>query len=135
MQIKDVMIKNVETVHPEATIQQAARKMKAYNVGDLPVVRNNEPVGFITDRDIAVRLAAEGWDASQLRVKDLMTRRAYCCLENQNVRDCVHLMKEKNIRRVIVLDENKKISGIVSASDLLDLDSALEKKEPAFSVN
>ena len=118
MQVKDVMTRGAECVRPEATLQEAAQKMKSLDVGPLPVCDNDRLVGMLTDRDITVRAVAEGKDPRATRVRDAMTEGISYCFEEDDVADAARLMKEKQIRRLLVLDRNKRLAGIVSLGDL-----------------
>jgi CBS domain-containing protein len=118
MQVKDVMTKGAECVRPDDTLQDAARKMKGLDVGPLPVCDNDRLVGMITDRDITVRAVAEGKDPRSARVRDAMTEGVCYCFEDDDVADAARLMKEKQIRRLVVLNRDKRLAGIVSLGDL-----------------
>ena len=118
MQVKDVMTRGAECVDPDATLQEAAQKMKGLDVGPLPVCDNNRLVGMLTDRDITVRAVAEGKDPRTTRVRDAMTEGIAYCFEEDDVADAARLMKERQIRRLVVLNRDKRLAGIVSLGDL-----------------
>ena len=118
MKVKEVMTKLVEFVRPETTVQEAAGKMKDLNVGPIPVCEGERVLGILTDRDIVVRAVAEGRDARTTRVQDVMTRDVVCCTEDDDVKDAARLMKEHQIRRVVVVTANKRLAGIVSLGDI-----------------
>ena len=118
MKVKDVMTKLVEFVRPETSVQEAAGKMKDLNVGPMPVCEGERVLGILTDRDIVVRGVAEGRDARTTRVQDVMTRDVVCCTEDDDVKDAARLMKEHQIRRIVVVTANKKLAGIVSLGDI-----------------
>ena len=118
MKVKDVMTKLVEFVLPETTVQEAAGKMKAMNVGPMPVCVGAKVVGILTDRDIVVRVVAEGRDPRTTRVQDVMTNDVVCCSEDDDVKEAARLMKDHQIRRVIVLDQHQRLAGIVSLGDI-----------------
>ena len=118
MQVKEVMTRGAECVAPDATLQEAAQKMKGLDVGPLPVCDNNRLVGMLTDRDITVRAVAEGKDPRTSRVRDVMTEGITYCFEEDDVADAARLMKEKQIRRLVVLNRDKRLAGIVSLGDL-----------------
>jgi CBS domain-containing protein len=93
--------------------------MRELNVGSLPVVEENHKlVGVVTDRDITVRATAEASDPNATAVRDIMTPQVTFCFDDQNVVDAAHLMEEKQIRRLIVLDRLQHLVGIVSLGDL-----------------
>lgn len=118
MQIKDVMTPNVEVVHPDTTLQDAAKKMRDLNVGSLPICDGQRLVGTLTDRDITVRAIAEGRDPTATSVRGSMTPEVVYCFEDQAVEEAAKLMKEKQIRRLPVLNRDKRLVGIVSLGDL-----------------
>jgi len=118
MKVKDVMTRGAECVRPEATLQEAAQKMKSLDVGPLPVCDNDRLVGMLTDRDITVRAVAEGKDPRATRVRDAMTEGISYCFEDDDVADAARVMKERQVRRLVVLDRNKRLAGIVSLGDL-----------------
>jgi CBS domain-containing protein len=120
MQIKEVMTRDVEVIRPDDSIQEAARKMKDLDVGAIPVCDGERLVGMITDRDITIRATAEGRDPSNTTAQETMTPEIYYCFENQNIEDAALLMMEKQIRRLPILDDNKKLVGIVSLGDVAE---------------
>src|SRR5262245_8906083 len=119
MRVSEVMTGNVECVRPDTSVQEAARKMKELDVGPLPVCGDDDRLaGILTDRDIAVRAVAEGRDARTTKVRDAMTPEVIYCFEDQDVKEASRLMKEHQVRRLIVLDRNKRLVGIISLGDL-----------------
>jgi CBS domain-containing protein len=119
MLIKDVMTRHVECVSPEDTLQAAARKMRDLDVGPMPVCGpDGKLAGMVTDRDITVRATAEGKDPKACKVREAMTPDAVYVYEDQDTGEAVRQMKERQIRRVLVLNRDKKLSGIVSLGDL-----------------
>jgi CBS domain-containing protein len=118
MRLKDVMTKNVEVIESSATIREAAQKMKTLDVGPLPVLEGHQLVGMITDRDITVRAIAEGRDPNTTKVKEVITTEMIYGFEDQDVQEAAKLMGEKQIRRLVVLDHEQRLVGIVSLGDL-----------------
>jgi CBS domain-containing protein len=118
MLISDVMTRAVEFITPDETLQHAATKMKELGIGPLPVLENAGVVGMLTDRDIAVRAVADGRDPRKTKVRDVMSGELVCCYEDQDVEVAAHLMRAQQIRRVLVVDRDKQLVGIVSLSDL-----------------
>ena len=142
MLIKDVMTRGVEVVRPDETLQQAARKMKSIDVGPLPVCDGERLVGMITDRDIIVRATAEGRDPKTTPVKEAMTPGVVYVFEDQDIEEAALLMRQRQIRRLVVLDKNKRLVGILSLGDLAEdsgddqlsgdvLEGVSEPSEPA----
>jgi CBS domain-containing protein len=118
MHVREIMTRGVECVAPDNTLQEAAAKMKARDIGPLPVCEGDRLVGMITDRDITVRATAEGEDPLTILVRDIMTPEAVYCFEDQDVTEAARLMKDKQIRRVLVLSRDQRLVGIVSLGDL-----------------
>jgi CBS domain-containing protein len=118
MQVKDMMTRGVECIGPEASLQEAAARMKELNVGPLPVCENDRLVGMITDRDITIRCTADGGHPSKSRVRDAMTPDVVFCFEDQDIAEAADTMRTRQIRRLVVLDRNKRMVGIVSLGDL-----------------
>jgi CBS domain-containing protein len=118
MKLKDIMTREVEVVRPDSTLQEAATKMKGIDVGPMPVCDGDRLVGMLTDRDITVRAVAEGCDPKSTKVRDVMTPDVFWCFEDQDVRDAAKLMQDKQIRRLIVLNRDKRLTGIVALGDI-----------------
>jgi CBS domain-containing protein len=118
MRVSQVMTRNAECIAPDATLQDAAGKMKNLDIGSLPVCDSDRLVGVITDRDIAVRSSAEGHDPTRDRVRDTMTPGIVYCFEDQDAEEAARLMRDKQIRRLPVLNRDKRLIGIVSLGDL-----------------
>ncbi len=119
MKVKEVMTRSPECVNPDDSLQDAARKMKDLDVGPLPVCGMNDKLaGILTDRDIVVRAVAEGRDIRTAKVRDAMTEGVTYCFEDDDVSEAARLMRDKQIRRLIVLNGDKRMTGIVSLGDL-----------------
>jgi CBS domain-containing protein len=118
MQVKEIMTSGVECIGPEATLHDAAAKMKALDVGMLPVCANDRLIGMVSDRDITVRATAESVPPALGRVEDVMTRHVIYCFADQDVTEAAQLMKAEQIRRLPVLNQDKRLVGIVSLGDL-----------------
>jgi len=119
MKVKGVMTRGVECVRPDDTLQEAARKMKTLDVGPLPVCGDNDRiVGMVTDRDIVIRAVAEGRDPRTSKVQDAMTEGVCYCFEEDDVQEAARIMREEQIRRLVVLNSDKRPAGIVSLGDL-----------------
>jgi CBS domain-containing protein len=118
MLLRDVMTRSIENIPAEATIAQAAEKMRSLDVGALPVCQNEKLVGVITDRDIAIRAVANGRDPKATCVSDAMSNDLFYCYEDETVESAAKLMEQKQIRRLPVFDRNNRAVGIVSLGDL-----------------
>ncbi len=119
MLVREVMTQKAECIRPANSLQEAAQKMKDLDVGPLPVCGDNDRlVGMITDRDITVRAVAEACDPRTTTVKDVMTPDVVYCFEDQDVREAAGLMKDHRVRRLVVLNRDRRLVGIVSLGDL-----------------
>jgi CBS domain-containing protein len=118
MQAKEIMTPMVECISPEAGIEDVARKMKSLDVGFLPVCHDDRLVGTLTDRDIVVRGIAEGKDLKSVKVSELLTHDVFWCYEDQTADEVAEYMSEKKIRRVLVLNGEKRLVGVISIGDL-----------------
>jgi CBS domain-containing protein len=118
MQLKDVMTTKVQLTDPSAKLKEAAISMRDGDFGLLPVGANDRLVGTITDRDIAVRAVAEGKDPNTTTVGDVMSEGIHYCFEDQEIEEAARLMSEAQVRRLPVLNRDKRLVGIVALADL-----------------
>jgi CBS domain-containing protein len=119
MQVFEVMTPDVVRVAPEVTLMEVARTMKNLDIGPLPVCEGDRLLGMVTDRDITVRATAEGRDPQQTPVGDVMTTEVVCCHEADDIRAAAKLMQEAQLRRLLVVNDDGRLVGIVSLSDLV----------------
>jgi CBS domain-containing protein len=117
MQVKDAMSNDVRIVNPNQSIREAARTMAEIDAGALPVGENDRLVGMITDRDIAVRAVAQGKGPATL-VRDVMSEEVKYCFEDDDIDEVAQNMADLKVRRLPVLNANKRLVGIVSLGDL-----------------
>jgi CBS domain-containing protein len=118
MKVKDVMHKGVEWVTPDTPVADVAKKMREHDIGAVPVGEDDRLVGMVTDRDITIRAVAGNRDISKLAVRDVMTSGIIYCRDAEEVDDAVRIMESKQIRRLPVIDENKRMVGIVALGDI-----------------
>jgi CBS domain-containing protein len=118
MQLREIMTSKVEVIPPTATIIDGAKKMKQLDVGAVPVCDGDRLCGMITDRDITTRAVAEGRDPSKTKVSDAMTDDIVYCFEDQQDTDAAEIMRQHQIRRLPVVNRDKRLVGIVSLGDL-----------------
>jgi CBS domain-containing protein len=116
--VADVMTREMRVVSPEETVQQAARLMREEDTGVLPVGEQDRLVGMVTDRDIAVRVAAEGRNPAQTRVREVMTPEVRYVFEDEDLHRAAETMTEQQVRRLPVLNRDKRLVGVVSMGDL-----------------
>lgn len=124
MQIADIMTKDVHVASPDDTIATIAREMARDNIGFLPVGDNDRLVGMITDRDIVVRWVADGRD-DRTRVGDIMTADVKYCFDDEEVSEVARNMGDEQVRRLPVVDRNKRLVGVVSLADAARRDPSL----------
>ena len=118
MQLNRIMTEYVEVIAPKMPIQEAAKQMRSLDVGVLPVCNGDRLVGMLTDRDVTIRAVADGRDPKTTTVEEVMTRHVHCCFEDQDTKEAERVMEKNQIRRLPVLDRDKRIVGIVSLGDL-----------------
>ena len=116
--IRDVMTPDPVCVSERDSIREAARIMAREDTGVVPVVDGKKVIGMITDRDIVVRLVAEGKDPSNAKVNEAMTKNVRSIKEDSTINDALQVMSNAQIRRVPVVNNNNEIIGIVSMKDI-----------------
>jgi CBS domain-containing protein len=118
MQVEDVMNHEAEVIRPSSSIRDAARTMRAKDIGALPVSENGRLVGMVTDRDIAVRAVAENRPAGGTVVRQVMSGDVYCCFEDDDLERAAQLMAEHQVRRLPVLNHDDRLVGMITLADL-----------------
>lgn len=118
MQVSEIMTRDVETVAPDASLQQAASAMEAIGVGSLPVCDGTRLVGAITDRDIVVRGVAAGLSPVEGLVRNCMTSDIAYAFCDEEADEVLERMKALQLRRLAVLDRDKTLIGIVALGDV-----------------
>ena len=118
MKVQEVMTSRVETISPTNSAKEAARKMHDLHIGSLPVVSGDQLAGIITDRDICVRVTATGRDAAMTLVKEVMGTGVGTCFEDQDINDAAKLMIGHHIRRLVVMNRDNGITGLLSIDDM-----------------
>jgi CBS domain-containing protein len=131
-QLKDVMTRNVKVISPDSTIREAAKAMLDGDFGMMPVGENDRLIGAISDRDIAVRGVAEGKD-SNAKVGEVMSQGITWAYEDESVEDAAKIMSERQIRRLPVINRDKRLVGIVALGDFAVDSSELEPAAEALS--
>ena len=118
MKIKDIMNTKVESVESHNRLRSAARKMKELNIGSMLVVDDGKLCGFITDRDISVYAIAMGYGSESTDVKQVMNTEVVTCFADQDINEAAQIMQQQNIRRLVVLDKDNALEGILSVDDI-----------------
>jgi CBS domain-containing protein len=117
MKIKDVMTHDVSFVTPDAPIVQIAQRMRDEDIGAIPVTENDRIIGMVTDRDIVVRGIASG-SMETATARSVMSPRVLYCYEDQSVNEILENMGEQQVRRMPVVNRDKRLVGVVSIGDL-----------------
>lgn len=118
MKVKDVMHRGVAWVEPGTTLAEIARKMRDEDIGAVPVGENDRLVGMVTDRDIVCRGLAGDKPCAELTAGDVMSKPIVYAHTDENVEDALHIMEKNKIRRLPVIDENQRLTGMLSLGDI-----------------
>jgi len=133
MLAKECMTKTVELGSPHMSLLEASQIMRDGDFGVLPIGENDRLMGMITDRDIVVRAVAEGKDPKNVPVREIMSPKVLYCYEDQTLEEIAQNLGDNQIRRLPVLNRQKRLVGILSLSDLALADADPEKIENALS--
>ena len=128
MKVSEVMTPDVRLTDPDQTIRDAASEMADADVGSLPVGENDRLIGMITDRDIALRAVAEGRDP-QTKVREVMTQKIQYCFADDDVEDVAQTMENLGVRRLPVLNRDKRLVGIVTWNKVARPDKRVASKQ------
>jgi len=118
MLIREIMTAEAEAVRPDTPLMEAGKRMRDLDVGLMPVTDSTQLVGMLTDRDITIRAVAQGRDPRTTLVGDVMTAEQIFCYDDQDVTEAARLMRQQQVRRLLVLDRANQLVGIVSLGDL-----------------
>ena len=118
MKVKDVMHSGVTWVNPATPVAQIAKTMREQDIGAIPVGENDRLVGMVTDRDIVCRGLANGRDAQKLTARDVMSKGISYCRDDDDLDDAIESMSQKHIRRLTVIDDDKRMVGMLSLGDI-----------------
>jgi CBS domain-containing protein len=116
--VGQVMTQDVKIVSPDDSVQEAARLMDETDAGALPVAENDRLIGMLTDRDIALRVVAQRKNPAEIRVRDVMTKNVKYCFEDEAVDHVTQNMGEQRVRRLPVVNREKRLVGIISLGDV-----------------
>lgn len=121
MQVRDLMTNNPACCTPDTPLKEVARMMMRCDCGEIPIVDSRDsmrPIGVITDRDIVIRAVASGQNPLEMSASDCMTQPCITVSKDASIVDCIHLLEEHQIRRIVAVDKNGKCCGIVSQADV-----------------
>lgn len=131
-QLKDLMSRDVKVISPDMTIGEAAKTMRDGDFGMMPVGENDRMIGTISDRDIAIRAVAEGKDAGT-KVRDVMSEGIAWVYEDDSVEQAATIMSKRQVRRLPVVDRDKRLVGIVALGDFAVESSEIQPAAQALS--
>lgn len=117
-QIKDVMSQNFKWMSPDVPVSEVAQQMRDMDVGFMPLAEDDKMVGMVTDRDITIRAVAENKNPAEMKAREAMTAKTYYCYDDQDVEEVCNNMGEVQVRRMPVVNRDKRLVGIVSLGDL-----------------
>jgi CBS domain-containing protein len=118
MKVKKMMHRNVEWVSPDTPVRTVAKKMRQFDIGAIPVGENDRLIGIVTDRDITVRGVAKGKDVSKLTARDVMSMGVTWCRDTDKAKTAARIMESKRVRRLPVIDANKRMVGMLALGDI-----------------
>jgi CBS domain-containing protein len=118
MKVKRAMHKGVVWVSPDTSLLEIAQKMQEQDIGAVPVGENDKLIGIVTDRDIVCRGVVQGTDFSKMTARDVMTKGITYCNEDHDLEEALEVMEKNKIRRLPVINENKRMVGILSLGDI-----------------
>ena len=115
---REVMTKDPASCDATETVSKVASLMKQHDVGSVPVAESDRLVGIVTDRDIVLKVVAAGRNPEQTQVRDAMTPNPVCCREDDDLEQALKLMKERQVRRMPIVDGSGRLSGIIAQADV-----------------
>lgn len=118
MQVQEIMTHGAEVVSPNTMVRDIAQRMRQDNLGAYPVGEDDRLIGMVTDRDIVVRAVANDRPASNTAVRDVMSETVVYCFEDDDVNDVAQSMADHQVRRMPVLNRDKRLVGMVALADL-----------------
>lgn len=118
MDIADAMHRHADWASADTPVSEIARMMQKDDIGAVPVGKDDKLIGMITDRDIALRVVAAGRDPDKTTAEEVMTKNIVYCRTHETVEDAIHLMDQKKIRRLPVIDDKKRLVGMLSLGDV-----------------
>lgn len=135
MIVRDVMTPDAKYIHPDTTVKDAASEMETLNVGVLPVGEDDRLVGMITDRDITLRTVAKGLNPEETKVRDTMSEGVHYCFDDQDLKEAAQQMESEKIRRLVVVNRDKRLVGVCSLGDIAVLGDKKLSKDVLESVS
>ncbi len=122
--VSELMVEEVVTVKKDESVQRVAGLMTERKIGSIVIVENKEPIGIVTERDLVTRILALGRDPGDITIQEIMSKPVISISKDKSISDAVHLMKERDIRRLMVTEDDKLV-GIISTKDITGYLSSL----------
>ena len=116
--IREIMTSNPSTIEPQNSVVEAARIMKQEDAGVVPVTENGRLTGMVTDRDIAIRVVAEGKDPQSTTVREVASTDLVTVDPQQDLDEALRLMAQHQVRRLPVVEEDGRLVGVVAQADV-----------------
>lgn len=116
--VNAAMHKGAEWVDPQTPVAEIAARMRALDVGAIPIGENDRLIGMVTDRDIICRCVADGGDPNEMTARDVMTKGIVYCRDQDSIDDALSIMGSNQVRRLPVIDGNKRLVGMLSFGDI-----------------
>lgn len=117
MKVSEVMTRAVQVANPSDTVADVARRMSEIDTGVMPIVEGDQIIGVITDRDIVIRVVGENRD-NEIPVSDVMTGPVETCRDSDSLKDATKKMADLQMRRLVIVDDNGKLAGVLSLGDV-----------------
>ena len=135
MRVEDIMTRDPATCAPDAKLGDVARRMRDEDCGAIPIVQGEKPIGIITDRDIVCRAVAAGKNPLDLTARDCMTAPCHTVRFDADLEECIDLLQDEQIRRVVVIDDQGRCCGLVAQADIARKAGAREVAEVVREVS
>lgn len=132
MKVKDVMATCVVSLNAEDNVERAAQLMREHNIGSIPVCSEDKVIGIVTDRDIAIRSAADGENSKKQTIREIMSSNPVLGKQDMDIEDASRIMSERQIRRLPII-EDKNLVGMVSLGDIAVQPKLQQNAEQALS--
>ena len=118
MKVKEVMHSGVSWVEPDTKLNAIAEIMQSEDIGAVPVGENDRLIGMVTDRDMACRALAKGKQPESMTARDVMSPGVTWCKEGEDIEDAIRIMEKKKVRRLPVINDDKRMVGMLSIGDI-----------------
>ena len=135
MKVSEVMHAGVTWAAPDTKLKTLAQKMRDEDIGAIPIGENDRLIGMVTDRDIAIRALSDGRDVEEMTARDVLTGPIIYCRADEDVADAVRIMEEHQVRRLPVIDANKRMIGMLALGDVAHFTPRDTSAEVLYAVS